>query len=94
MLPLSKLPLTKDGRLGGFSMTNSASPNDISMASDSQLDDSSNLNVGSVDNPKLKLKSILEGKPESSVTVADNKHSSDQMISLVQVWSGLIILLV
>ena len=66
-------------------MTNSASPNDISMASDSQLDGSSNLNVGSVDNPKLKLKSILEGKPESSVTVADNKHSSDQMISLVQV---------
>ena len=89
MLPLSKLPVTKENRIGEYSLTNAACSNDVSGESASQMDGSrvSNLNPG-VDvtyDPKQRLKDMLEGKPESSYKVASDKSSSDPIISLVQV---------
>ena len=89
MLPLSKLPVTREHRLGEYSLNNAAYSNDLLVESASQIDGSriSNPNpeAGGIYDPKQRLKDILEGKPESSYKISNRTSSSDPIISLVQV---------
>ena len=95
MLPLSKLPVTQERTLGGYVLGSSTNSNDLSIETSSQLDGSTNTNPDDMNkDPKQKLKSILEGKPENSFALGKRKKSSDSMISLVQVGYCLFIIIV
>ena len=87
MLPLSKLPVTQERTLGGYVLSNATNSSDISIETASQLDGCTNSNTDDdiIKDPKQKLKSILEGKPENSFALGKRKKPSDPIISLVQV---------
>lgn len=96
MLPLSKLPVTQERTFGGYVLSNATNINDLSIETASQLDGSTNANPDDdmIKDPKQKLKSILEGRPESSFALGKRKKSSDPMISLVQVGYCLLIIII
>ena len=90
MLPLSKLPVTKEKGVRGYSKsTPSTDEEGVSSQSASRCKRTStytsNTSNSSGENPKEILKNILENKPKSSNTCTDSNKSSTPIISLVQV---------
>ena len=89
MLPLSKLPVTRENVLRGYSIRNPSSNSIISSESTSKLSPSSSDNSNMINSgthgAKQKLKTILENKSESSTTAKDREKTSSPIISVVQV---------
>ena len=90
MLPLSKLPVTKEKGHRGYSIANFQPDKDIissqstSKCSASSTDNSNTSNSRS-EHPKEILKNMLENKQKSSVDPKDRDTTSSPVFSVVQV---------
>ena len=90
MLPLSKLPITKENGLRGYSInTPSAEYDSISSQSLSKCKAAPSYNSDTsnsrMEHPKELLKSMLENKQNRSATPYDSDKTSSSILSVVQV---------
>ena len=89
MLPLSKLPVTKENTFRGYSIRNPN--NDMNRLTDtaSRADDGSieisNPEINHDENPRQRLKELIASKSDSSSKLVDTKKTVKPYISIVQV---------
>ena len=89
MLPLSKLPVTKENTFRGYSIRNPN--NDMTRLTDtvSREDDGSieisDPEINNYDNPRQKLKELIASKSGSSSKLVDTNKTVNPFISIVQV---------
>ena len=89
MLPLSKLPVTKENTFRGYSIRN---PNNDMIrltdttprAGDGSIE-ISNTEIDNDENPRQKLKDLIASKSDSSSKLVDTKKTVNPYISIVQV---------
>ena len=89
MLPLSKLPVTKENTFRGYSIKN---PNnemirftDTVPRADDESIEISNPEIDNDENPRQKLKELIATKSDSSSKLVDTKKTVKPYISIVQV---------
>ena len=89
MLPLSKLPVTKENAFRGYSIKNPNNDmirltNTVSRADDDSIE-ISNPEIDNEENPRQKLKDLIASKTGSSSKLIDTKKTVNPYISIVQV---------
>ena len=89
MLPLSKLPVTKENAFRGYSIKNPNNDmirltNTVSRADDDSIE-ISNPEIDNEENPRQKLKELISSKSDFSSKLVDTKKTVKPFISIVQV---------